>query len=281
MLNCIEIISPAKINLTLNIYGKLNNYHLLKSLVVFGGVQDKIYIEKSNKYENVSIGKFSKNILGTNIIDSLIKLYQNKYKKIPNYKITIDKNIPVGAGLGGGSANAASIINFFENEHGMVLSDQEIFKLGADVNICTYSKPMLCSNFGENIDFFVKLPKLYIQIVNPCIPLLTKDVFNAYSFNDKNVKDYQYQEEYGDINTLIEILKYMGNDLLSSAMKCMPVIEELIKFLSKQDGCLYSNISGSGASCFAIFDSEEKMYASDLQFKNSYIEYFSNYSSIN
>lgn len=280
MVSKMKLYSPAKINLTLNVQGKRNGYHTLKSLVVFGIINDVIELFPAKKWSISTTGPFAEQITGKNILNKVVKNIIKSFPKIQSYNINIEKNIPVGGGLGGGSSNAATFIKFLNNTHQIILDDEFISDLGADIPMCIANRPLICSNFGDHIERFISLPELHIQLIGPNKPLLTEKVFKNYNFTHDNVKNFDFPRSYNKLDRLITDIKFLGNDLTESAIEIMPEIGELLSYFKHTYGCLYSAMSGSGATCFAIFENEQQMLDSHLQFKNSYVDYFSTYGTI-
>ena len=154
------ILSPAKLNISLNINSLLDNgYHSISSYVFFLDLCDKIYIEKSSSNYVVIDGLFKDDLInngGDTIINKSISFCKNHYKINQNLIIKLEKNIPVSAGLGGGSANSASVIRYFlsKNKSGNIITKEIIqfsASLGSDVPACLYSKPLLMEGRGEKI----------------------------------------------------------------------------------------------------------------------------------
>jgi len=255
------ILSPAKINLSLRIKSQLKNgYHSLSSHIVFLDLFDKIFIEKSSEDSLKIIGPFG-NLLSFQNDDNLITqtLEFCRINKLTNnrFNVTLEKNIPVSAGLGGGSANSASIIRYFLNKK-KIDDGKNIIKLskslGADVPACVYSEPIFVEGIGEKINFIDINKSLDIGIVlmNPKKELSTKNVFsqwlpeNQKSASEKSLKIDSLQD-------LIQILS-IGNDLEKAAIKIIPEIKLMLNFFEIDDDCLEFGMSGSGPTCYGIFN---------------------------
>ncbi|AZL15035.1 4-(cytidine 5'-diphospho)-2-C-methyl-D-erythritol kinase [Rickettsiales endosymbiont of Stachyamoeba lipophora] len=274
------IQSPAKINLTLSVLGKKNNFHLLNSLAVFGVIEDQLLIQESNDWQINVVGNYAHLITGENILYKLFQLALNKQKNLPPLKIVIEKNIPVGGGLGGGSANAAAVARYLNDNYQLEFSSDELATIGADVPICYQNKPVIFSGIGEKIEHFITLPKLYIQIVNPNKTLLTKDVFDKINPEDFYQGEIKYQTHYNNLESLVADLQKYGNNLIKAANNCLPAVGELINWLNLQPGCMYASMSGTGASCFAIFNNKENLVGSNLKFIKSFPYYLNKIGEI-
>ena len=266
------ILSPAKINLSLKIKKQLKNgYHLLSSHVVFLDLFDKIFIQKSSKDSLKVVGPFG-NLLNfkndNNIITKTINFCRNNELSNNKFNLTLEKNIPVSAGLGGGSANSASIIRYFLNTK----KSDEVEKiiqfsksLGADVPACIYSEPIFMEGVGEKISFIDVKKNLDIGIVliNPYIELSTKRVFNQWLPENKKIPEKKILK----VDVLQDILKIsdIGNDLEKTAIKIVPEIELILSSFTNSNNCLKSGMSGSGPTCYGIFANKKNA----LEFKDN------------
>ena len=266
------ILSPAKINLSLKIKSQLKNgYHILSSHIIFLDLFDKIFIKKSSKDSLKIIGPFSSFLSlqnDSNLITKTIEFCRNNELTNNKFNVTLEKNIPVSAGLGGGSANSASIIRYFLNNR--KIDDVEKIiqfskSLGADVPACVYSKPLFMEGIGEKISFIDLKKNLDIGIVliNPYIELSTKNVFNQW-YPEKKI---QPERKILRVDVLQDFLKIsnIGNDLEKPAIKIIPEINMVLKSFKKNDNCLKFGMSGSGPTCYGIFSSKKTA----MEFKNN------------
>lgn len=281
-----KLKSKAKINLFLHITGKLpDNYHSLESLFYFPDIYDELEILDSDKFSIENYGAFAsdlpQNIEG-NIIHKAFKLLEEKHPdKVKSVKIKLTKNLPVASGIGGGSGNAAVLINGLNQKFELGLDELELIEIaaeiGADVPASAISDTLFVSGFGEKLERVNDFPKLNILIVNPLKPVSTKFIFEQgfTKFSDE-IK----LPEFSDVNGLIEFLNKTQNDLYPNALRYLPELEEIISQINQQKGCLLARMSGSGATCFGIFDNEEDMIlAYDNISKNSpnfWVKYCSN-----
>jgi 4-diphosphocytidyl-2-C-methyl-D-erythritol kinase len=253
--------SFAKINLYLEVIGKREDgYHLLDSLMVLIDIFDEIKIEEHHCLELVIKGS-NDSSLQQNIIIKTVQLLAKKFAFDPKIKITLTKNIPIAAGLGGGSSNAAVVMLLLNDFYQLNLSEKELLEfglqIGADVpfflQALTHKKPVFVSGIGEVLeDFDGQISELHLLIINPKKPLSTKEVFELFSKNFSLPKDKKSIDKSNDI---LSLAKNHNNDLENSAIKLMPEIAAILNFL-KNEECLLSRMSGSGASCFAIFENK-------------------------
>ena len=261
------ILSPAKLNISLNVNSLLDNgYHSIYSYVFFLDLFDKLCIEKSSFNRVIVSGLFKDDLInngGDTIIDKSISFCKNHYKINQNLIIKLEKNIPVSAGLGGGSANSASIIRYFlsESKSGNIITNETAqfsASLGSDVPACLYSKPLLMEGRGEKITLIEFNDKLNIGVVliNPKIQLSTKKVFNNFILK-KSIRRAKPILNVKNINDLCSILK-LGNDLVKSAIEIVPEILNILNLFKENNTCLSYGMSGSGATCYGIFHSKKE-----------------------
>lgn len=254
------MLAPAKLNLFLHVTGKrADGYHLLESLMIPLGIGDDVEIEPATKLELRVTGKFASGAgsLADNIALRAANLLAEKAGRRPDVNITLEKNIPVGAGLGGGSADAAAILILLSDLWQLNYSKEKLaeigLELGADVPFCVIGKPALVTGIGEVITPVEELPDLNILLVNPNKHLSTPEVFKH--------KKPVFSEALGltipqDRNEFIELLQKRHNALEPNAISIMPDIAEILAAIGQQDGCLLSRMSGSGATCFGVFSNK-------------------------
>ena len=271
------ILSPAKLNISLNVNSLLDNgYHSISSYVFFLDLFDKLYIEKSSFNSVIVSGLFKDDLInngGDTIIDKSISFCKNHYKINQNLIIKLEKNIPVSAGLGGGSANSASIIRYFlsESKSGNIITNETAqfsASLGSDVPACLYSKPLLMEGRGEKITLieFNDMLDIGVVLINPKIQLSTKKVFNNFILK-KTIRRKKPILNVKTISDLCSILR-LGNDLVKSAIEIVPEVLNILNLFKENNACLSYGMSGSGATCYGIFRSKKE--AND--FKKSIIK---------
>ena len=263
------LYAPAKLNLSLKIVGKKDNgYHLISSHIVFLDLKDVIVLNKSMKNSLSLSGPMCSQISqnhNQNLVLKALELLQKRDFTNECYNVHLEKNIPVSAGLGGGSADAAAIIRYF-NENNSVCKLNELsdflLELGSDVPSCYYSEPMLISGVGENIKLdrsFNDEPstEVGVVIVNPNVPISTKEIFSKLNFDPSRVekKHFPVIPNLNYVDGAIKALQY-GNDLLHVTKKICPKINEILNCLKDLNNCRGVGMSGSGPTCFALFDSK-------------------------
>ena len=266
-----KIKSYAKINLALNVTGKKNKLHKIESIISFIDLHDLIYLKQINqKNHKVCFkGRYSKNINKINTVTSLLGLLDKK-KLLNNkkFEIKIIKNIPQEAGMGGGSMNAASLINFFIEKKIIRLKKKELVKLtsqiGSDVILGIKPNNTILSSSGR-IKRYEKNINLHILIVKPTFGCSTKYIYSKIkSFSKPQFnppKHKMFDTEY---------LKTLKNDLEKIAFKKHPKLKEIKSFLLTTPNNRFVRMSGSGSSIVAYFDSKRACSNAYSQFKRKF-----------
>ena len=265
----ITIVAPAKINLFLRICGKTDDgYHLLDSAVVFTHFGDHLMIEPAHGAQLAIIGEFASGL--ANADDNLVMTALNGFRAaggvIGGLSITLEKNIPVGAGLGGGSADAAAFLRAVNALSSMPLGKDALYhlaaSLGADVPVCLAGGCQRIAGIGEtmtpiNLDFAGA-----ILLVNPRIPLSTKEVFTRFT---GPISGFAGSVSNLDAAGMVRL----GNDLTATAVELAPAINSCLDRLARSKGAIATAMSGSGASCFALFDYIDNAEIAATAFENA------------
>jgi len=256
--------SHCKINLFLHITGKRpNGYHELQSLFYFPEIYDEIEFLDDKKNEFLIDGKFARDLSPEkkdNLIFKAYSLLKILFSlQIPDLSIKLTKNLPVASGIGGGSANAATILRELNNIYGLHLSLNQLYKIGmrigADVPACILSQTCLAEGIGEIISPIKDFPKLNILLVNPLTPVSISEIFKM-GFNEFS-KPTSHDLSFLKTQSLIDFLESTKNDLEVNAKQIAPQITEVLNLIEKQPGCLLNRMSGSGATCFGIFETSD------------------------
>lgn len=253
----IKIKSHAKINLALNIVGKTKKLHKIESIVSFLDLHDEIRIKKINQKNNKIkfFGKFSKGIKSKNTVSELLKNIEKKKLFKEKFQITIKKNIPSEAGLGGGSMNAASVLNFFIKKK-LLKRKKEILKIanaiGSDVVLGLYKKNLVLKSNNE-IKVIPSKKKFNILLVKPSFGCSTKRIYSK-------VKKFYKPEFNTKINNLMrsDFLREKKNDLEPIAIESYPKLKILKDFLDKLPNTEFVRMTGSGSTIIAYFNSLAK-----------------------
>ncbi len=267
-----KIKSYCKINLSLKVIKKLsNNYHNIISLITFCNLHDIISISKikSSKDKISFSGKFKKGInKRLNTITKILNLLRrSKLLENQTFKINIKKNIPHGSGLGGGSSNAADLLNYLNLNMKLKIGKKKLKQLagqiGFDVPINLERKNTLLTGKKGQILRLNQKFKLNLLIVYPNLICSTKEI---YKKNKKiSLSTPQYSFRVKNNKKLINVLKNENNDLEETVIKIYPKVKKIIEYIKSIKGCYFSRITGSGSACIGIFSNmKNAIYAQKL-----------------
>ena len=278
-MNVCRIKSYAKINLALNVTGKLTLLHKIESIVSFIDLHDLILIKKTNKknHQISFYGKFSKNISSNNTVRKLfIILEENKLLKDKKFQIKIKKNIPQKAGLGGGSMNAASILNFLIKKKFINISQKKIKYIsnliGSDVILGLNSSNIVLSS-NNIIKNFSKCPKFHTLLIKPDFGCSTKKIylgvkkFTKSKFN--NPRKFMFNPVF---------LSKQMNTLESVAFSKYPKLKKIKSFLVNMKNPLFVRMTGSGSVIVAYFKSKKECEMAKIEFQRNFENYWCNTS---
>jgi 4-diphosphocytidyl-2-C-methyl-D-erythritol kinase len=251
-------LARAKVNLWLNVVGRrADGYNLLDSLVAFTDLADEVEVSPASDL-SLSLdgpGALSLAAEADNLVLKAARLLAGRAGIAPRAAVRLVKRIPVAAGLGGGSADAAATLRALVELWRVAMPEEELFdlaaELGADVPMCLAGKPALVSGIGERLMPAPKLPNCAILLVNPGVPLPTPAVFAARrgGFSAERAAPHGWQ----DLGSFARDLAERGNDLAEAAISLCPAVAEVLQQLRASDGVVHAGMSGSGATCFAIF----------------------------
>ncbi|WP_300376474.1 4-(cytidine 5'-diphospho)-2-C-methyl-D-erythritol kinase [Henriciella sp.] len=273
------MLAPAKINLFLHVGpAKENGRHDLDSLVMFAGPEAADRIE-ARKAEDISFtlhGPYATPDLATpeNLVIQVLAGCQSRGLRVPPLTIDLHKHIPVAAGLGGGSADAGAMLRVLARL-GMLTPPVAMTiaaSLGGDVPVAYLSQPALMRGEGEQVKQVRGLPDLPALLVNPDIPCPTATVFRAYDETEKaKPLDLAELPDTPDVAGLIDWLRdKTRNDLQTPAISLVPQIGEVIEALETTPGCALARMSGSGASCFGLFEDRHSLKAASESLQERY-----------
>jgi 4-diphosphocytidyl-2-C-methyl-D-erythritol kinase len=270
-MNTFKIKSYAKINLALNVIGKKKKLHKIESLVSFVELHDLIHLKQINKENHKIIfkGTYSKNINKINTVSTLFKLLDKKsFLNNKKFEIKIIKNIPQKAGMGGGSMNAASLINFLINRKILKLKDNELIELanqiGSDVILGITPTNTILSSNGK-IKRYDKNIKFHTLIVKPSFGCSTKYVYSKVKLFSKSQFSFPKQTMFR-----AKFLKTLNNDLEKIAFKKYPKLKKIKSFLSTTPNNIFVRMSGSGSSIVAYFHSKRACSNAYRRFKRKF-----------
>ena len=272
--------APAKINLTLRVLGRrADGYHELESLVAFADVGDMLRLQTGAPLALEIDGPYAE-ACGAPADNLVLKAAAALSAQVAGLRLGrfgLTKELPVASGIGGGSADAAAALRLLVHGNRQIFSSVDFadprvqaaaLAVGADVPVCLESKARIMRGVGDRLSPPAKLPRLAAVLVNPDVPLATRDVFAKYSAAPSSTS---LGDPPRDRDVLIEYLRQHGNDLMPAAIACAPVIETVLAELRDLPGSLLAQMSGSGATCFALFGSagEAAAAASLLQAERS------------
>jgi 4-diphosphocytidyl-2-C-methyl-D-erythritol kinase len=236
--------APAKINLTLHVTGqRIDGYHLLDSLVVFADVGDKLRFTPNNALSINVTGPFAQGVPN----DARNLVWQAAERAGWTGHIDLEKNLPHGAGIGGGSSDTAAVLRALGGaEHAATL--------GADVPVCLNPQAQRMRGIGEQLNSLPDLPPLWAVLANPNEAVPTPPVFQALS-QKNNAPMADSLPRFTSAQALARWLQETRNDLQAPAITVAPIIENVLAVLS-QTNPLFARMSGSGATCFALYETQ-------------------------
>ncbi|MBP9792220.1 MAG: 4-(cytidine 5'-diphospho)-2-C-methyl-D-erythritol kinase [Rickettsiales bacterium] len=279
------IKTPAKINLYLHVTGKdRRGYHLLDTLVCFlPDLSDTITIkeiDQNNHIIDIS-GPWKEQLKGPNIIEATLSKISHLLET--KFHINLEKNILVGAGLGGGSSNAAHILLHILRQYKIKMSEQDVLQilsaLGSDVPMFHYNKALYALGTGEVIFPLESFPdNLFALLVYPKKPLETKKVYENYNAEFTQTLKHNYRP---DIHELIALLQRSKNDLYQSSIELLPELENILLYIKSLEGCIIARMSGSGSASFGLFTDQNKLNLAERFLKEKLPNFFITKSKVN
>jgi 4-diphosphocytidyl-2-C-methyl-D-erythritol kinase len=251
-------LARAKVNLWLNVVGRrADGLHLLDSLVAFTDLADQLEAVPADRLSLAIDGPLAPALAGEvdNLVLKAARLLADRGAVAPRAALRLTKRIPVAAGLGGGSADAAAALGALVELWRLAMPVEELFdlaaRLGADVPMCLAGRAVLASGVGERLVPAPPLPACAILLVNPGTPLPTVDVFRQRTGAFSSPAPLKHP--WTDVRSFAAALAERGNDLTVAAVALRPVIADVLAAL-RATGALHVAMSGSGATCFALFE---------------------------
>jgi 4-diphosphocytidyl-2-C-methyl-D-erythritol kinase len=258
----------AKVNLTLRVAGRrVDGYHDLESVVAFADCADRLSLTPGAKLDLKMAGPLAQACgeTGDNLVLKAARLLGDRVPDLKVGQFTLEKVLPVAAGIGGGSADAAAALRLLAQLNGLAPDDKRMLDValetGADVPVCLASRACDMTGVGETL-LPLSLPIMPCVMVNPRVPVATKDVFQALGLRHGELlvgatdvfRGTAWPEPGASVEDWVEVLAASSNDLEAPATRIQPVIGEVISALSATNGAWLARMSGSGATCFAIFE---------------------------
>ena len=267
--------AKAKLNLTLEVLGRRADvYHEVRSLVGFTELGDSVALEPGDELALAVDGPFAGALQGDNLIIAAAEAAKAKAPGIALGRFQLTKTLPVAAGLGGGSADAAAALRLLAEANPGALSPAALAeiagRLGSDVTACLASRPALMTGRGEHVAEIRGMPACGVVLVNPGLPLATASVYgalNAAPLSATPADTEPVPDFGGSFERLIDYASPRGNDLAAAALRLAPVIGEVLTALRRVAGARLVQLAGSGPTCFALFATadEAKGAAASLQ----------------
>lgn len=253
--------APAKVNLYLHVTGRRGDgYHLLDSLFVFAADGDVVTVRPAEKLTLRITGPYARALpdTGDNIVLKAARMLAEICGRDPAVEITLEKNLPVASGIGGGSSDAAATLKALLKLWKCGVAQEDLNKialaLGADVPSCLAAEAVQVSGIGEVLTPAPELPPMRLLLVNPNRPVSTPAVFKARDpvFSDPA----PFTEKMTDFDAFITELKKRHNDLSDAACRLEPAVFEVLRALNAVPSCRLARMSGSGGTCFGVFETD-------------------------
>jgi len=256
--------APAKINLTLHVLGRrTDGYHDIESLVAFAGICDWLGYEPGDDLKLEVFGPRAPEA-GTVSENLVLRAARALARRIPGLmlgRFRLFKRLPAAAGLGGGSSDAAAAFRALADANGLRIDDERLraaaLETGADVPVCLAPRARMMSGIGDRLGPPVPLPRLFAVLVNPGVAAPTRQVFGALGLpSGSAVKSSNQAFAASDPEApfTFDALISGRNDLQPGALRVAPAIAEALETLSRVHEAKLIRMSGSGATCFALFD---------------------------
>ena len=256
--------APAKVNLTLRVLGRrADGYHEIESLVAFAGVGDALSFAPGGALALNVRGPSAAQAGATadNLVLKAARALADRLPTVGAGTFDLEKRLPVAAGIGGGSADAAAALRLLARANSLAPDDPLLYAAaratGADVPVCLDPHTRLMRGIGEILSTPFKLPPLQGVLVNPGVALPTKAVFARWKppAAPPVPADLTVLTAMSKRDQLVRFLLNQSNDLESAAIALAPTVADVLLALSSQPHCELARMSGSGATCFAVFAS--------------------------
>jgi 4-diphosphocytidyl-2-C-methyl-D-erythritol kinase len=259
--------APAKINLTLRVLGRrADGYHELESLVAFAGVGDALTFAPGGAL-TLAVSGPTAQAAGDNADNLVLKAARALAGRIAGLTLgsfALSKRLPVAAGLGGGSADAAAALRLLARANGVALDDPRLMQAaqatGSDVPVCLDPKPRLMRGVGDVLSAPPDLPRLFAVLVNPGVAVSTRDVFAGLNLASgpasggaSSPAPLVLEGWGGEPTAFVAALAKERNDLEAPAIELEPAIANVLAVLQALPDCRLARMSGSGATCFGLF----------------------------
>jgi 4-diphosphocytidyl-2-C-methyl-D-erythritol kinase len=273
-------LAPAKINLALHVTGlRPNGYHTIESLAVFTRFGDRLDAAPAEADSFAVSGKYAVDVPADdgNLILKARDTLRQRFgaDATPPVALSLEKNLPVASGIGGGSSDAAASLRALIKVWKLVVDEAELARiglaLGADVPMCLIAQPLLARGVGDELDVLPNFPSLGLVLVNPGVAVSTAEVFAGLEHRD-NEKLPPLPKKI-DFHSLRNWLEITRNDLQPVAQKLHPAIGRALSALKRADAG-FARMSGSGATCFGLFETGNVAKRAAASIRSHYPEMF-------
>jgi 4-diphosphocytidyl-2-C-methyl-D-erythritol kinase len=258
-------IGRAKINLTLEVLGRrTDSFHELKSLVAFANFGDRLALDPGDGLDLEIEGPFAAALGPGNLILEAGRAARARVPGLPLGRFRLAKSLPVAAGLGGGSADAAAALRLIARANPGLIDEKVLAelapKLGSDVRVCLGSRPALMTGRGETVEPVHGFPACGVVLANPGKALATEAVYDALDAKTLGASPRgEGRIDFGgNLDALLAYALPRGNDLEAPAANLVPEIRTVLAALAALEGVRLARLSGSGPTCFALLSSEEE-----------------------
>lgn len=278
----------AKVNLTLRVLGRrADGYHDLASLVVFADCADRLTLDAGPELSLSTGGPGGRECGATadNLVLKAARLLAERVLGLQVGVFTLDKQLPVAAGIGGGSADAAAALRLLARLNTLALDDPRIVEAacltGADVPVCLASQSSVMTGIGEQLSS-VRVPKMPCVMVNPRVAVATVEVFTALGLRKGEiltdvtdvVRSRKWPTEASSVEEWLNALGHAANDLEAPAIRIQPIVGDVLSALRDLTGARLVRMSGSGATCFALFDGDAEARAAGQTLQSSHPQWW-------
>ncbi len=255
--------APAKVNLTLRVIGRrADGYHMLESLVVFAGVKDRLAFAADEALSLIVRGPnaAAAGAVADNLVLRAARALAADIDGLKLGRFSLTKHLPAAAGIGGGSSDAAAALRLIAKANRVKLSDPRLLRaaaeVGADVPVCVDPRPRIMSGIGEILSKPLRVPRFAAVLVNPGVAVPTRAVFaQLHRSGQAPQPAAQARSVPSGRAAFLAYLKRRANDLESAAVEIAPAIAKVLSVLQKTPGCELARMSGSGATCFGLYNS--------------------------
>lgn len=256
----VTALAPAKVNLFLHV-GPVDaeGYHPLASLVAFADIGDEVVVRRSDRLSLTVTGPFGDGLSGGDdnlILRALRALGEAAGIGAPPLAVTLDKRLPIAAGLGGGSSDAGAALRLARQALDLPLEDAALAevagRIGADGAMCLYARTAWAEGRGEVLSPEPGLPPLPVVLVNPGVPSPTGAVYRAYDSGPARAADRPAPPDDGSVAGVIAWLAQQRNDLEAPAVALEPAIGQALRAVAATPGVALARMSGSGATVFGL-----------------------------